>query len=112
MAKKPFLAGVILLLCIAVWTGCSQANVEGMILKAEKEGSFYFSDGMTPSEYEELKDKGINELIDENISLLHLTYAGDNTFQEGDHVEVWLDGDILASYPGQATAKKIEIKDE
>lgn len=96
--------------CITLLIGCSH-NLTGYIVAIEDD-DIYFSDGMTQEEYKEFQDKSIQQLIGENISLIVLTYDSSEDLQSGDYVKVKLDGDIMASYPGQATAKDITIVQE
>jgi hypothetical protein len=84
--------------------GCGDADMEGVILEVGEESDLLFSEGMTEEAYEGLKDKKYNERVEENISLIMLHYTGDLSFSEGDVVEVWIDGEILTSYPGRADA--------
>lgn len=103
MTRKIILLTVFF--CIMLLIGCSN-NLTGYIVGIE-DNDIYFSDGMTQEEYEESQDKSIQQLIDENVSLIILRYDGDKEFKPGDYVKVKLDGDIMASYPEQAIAKEI-----
>nr|WP_232827998.1 DUF3221 domain-containing protein [Paraliobacillus sp. X-1268] len=41
---------------------------------------------------------------------MYLAYDNPEEWSKGDEVKVWIDGDVLASYPEQAKAKKIQFK--
>lgn len=82
--------------------------MSGIIIEAGESGTVYFAEGMTPSEYAKIDGKEINDLTEKGLALYALNYTGNHIFEAGDHVDVWIDGDIFDSYPAQATAKKIK----
>lgn len=106
----------ILIIISASLTGCGEADMEGIVLDVT-ENKLLLSENLTPKEYEGIKDESVikiqNEDVEgerESLHLIELTYDQADKFSKGDEVDVWIDGDIFASYPGQAQAKKILIK--
>lgn len=109
---------LILLSFIALITGCTEdegtltdtgLKTEGYILEVE-ENRILVAENITSEEYEVIKDKSISDLNGEGISLIYLSNEV-SSLKEGNKVEVWIDGGIDESYPAQAEAEKIEVKD-
>ncbi|MDF2066771.1 DUF3221 domain-containing protein [Bacillus sp. Cr_A10] len=78
-----------------------------------EEGRILVAKEITSEKYEEIKDKTIGEiqeLDNERISLIFLSYKDTSSLKIGHKVDVWVDGGFNESYPSQAGAKKIEIK--
>lgn len=71
---------------------------------------------LSADEYESIKDQPASEIQNEDVhgdthrGLIDLSYDEPKDFNKGDEVEVWLEGDIMESYPPSATAKKITLK--
>ena len=78
------------------------------------EGSLLIIEGATEEEVSEWKVLSFDELIDMRPapSLLVVRYENADDFQVGDYVKINLEGDIAASYPGQASAKNVELVEE
>src|SRR5690625_986974 len=64
---------------------------------------------VTKEEYEEIKDKNLEELMDLGHFLLQLDYSGKKDFEEDDQISVWIDGDIEDSYPQKGKAANLEL---
>lgn len=101
---------LIVFFCIILLIGCS-SNLTGYIVGIE-DNDIYFLDGITQEEYKEYQDKSIQQLLDDNNSLIVLNYDGNEELELGDYVKVKLDGNIMTSYPEQANAKDITIVQE
>ena len=118
---RYFCTIIILLNFFLLLTGCTEneaisteddLKIEGYILEVE-EGRILVAKEITSEKYEEIKDKTIGEiqeLDNERISLIFLSYKDTSSLKIGHKVDVWVDGGINESYPSQAGAKKIEIK--
>lgn len=105
-----------LTLIILLMIGCTSPSMEGIILEV-KEDYILLSQDLSNEEYEEIKDESVSELRKEDIygerdslALIELTYKKADRFKKGDRVEVWIDGDIMTSYPAQAKAKKLKLR--
>jgi hypothetical protein len=92
--------------------GCSgtQEKIEGYILEVE-ENRILVAEDVTAKEYEAIKDKSISDLNEEEISLIYFSDVDKDNLQVGNKVEVWFDGNMSTTYPGQAGAIKIEVID-
>lgn len=60
-------------------------------------------------EFDEVKDKSRDELMDLGHSIIELSYSGEKDFVEGDQISVWIDGEIEDSYPQRGKASKLEL---
>ena len=106
---------LIILITISL-AGCSQADEDGIVLEVS-EKQIRLAREISPEEYEEIKDKSMSDIQDEDASgdmdygLIDLNYDKTEEFTKGDWVEVWLEDQIMQSYPPQANAKKITIKE-
>lgn len=114
--KRIFLTVFTVILMSILIVGCGKANMEGIILEVT-ENVILLSENISPEEYEEVKNESVSKLQNEDVQgerarlgLIELTYDNTDKFSKGDEVEVWIDGDILESYPSQAKAKKISLK--
>lgn len=85
--------------------------MEGYILEVA-EGSILFAEDASMEEYDEWKDLTYDELLEASPkpSLIKLTYEDVEKLQKGDYVQVKLEGDVAALFPGQAKAKKVQLK--
>ncbi|MEN1970554.1 DUF3221 domain-containing protein [Lentibacillus sp. N15] len=96
--------------------GCGTPNMEGIILEVNKRG-IKLATELSPEEYEEMKNESVSKIQNEDIygdtyrGLIDLTYDNTDGFRKGDEVEVWIDGDIMESYPSKAKAKKVSLKE-
>src|SRR5699024_3877277 len=113
--KKLFNSFLIIYIIVSL-SGCGEADMEGIILEVT-ENELLLSKNLTPNEYEEIKNESATKLQNEDVhgereslNLIDLTYNNTDEFTKGDEVDVWIEGDILESYPAQAKAKKISIK--
>lgn len=96
--------------------GCGKADMEGIILEVT-ENEILLSKNISPDEYEKIKNDPVSKIQNEDVQgkrvslgLIDLTYDNTDELSKGDEVKVWINGDILESYPAQAKAKKILIK--
>ncbi|SDZ46355.1 DUF3221 domain-containing protein [Bacillus sp. 166amftsu] len=110
MKRKFFIAFTVILLSISL-AGCGKADMEGIILEVT-ENEILLSENLSLDKYEEIKNKSISEIQGEEkgISLIYLAYDNTEEWSKGDEVKVWIDGDVLVSYPEQAKAKRIQLK--
>ncbi|WP_219375808.1 DUF3221 domain-containing protein [Bacillus mycoides] len=85
--------------------------MEGIILEVT-ENKILLSENLSLDKYEDIKDKSISEIQEEErgIPLISLAYDNTEELSKGDEVKEWIDGDVFASYPEQAKAKKIQFK--
>jgi hypothetical protein len=105
--QKIFILFIILSFAIV---GCSGIQTEGYVLEVE-ENRILIAEKITEEDYQAIKDKTISEINEENISLIYFSYDDLEEIQEGNKVEVWFDGNIATSYPAQAGATKIDVKE-
>lgn len=97
--------------------GCfyGEADIEGIVLDIN-EHEIKLAKNISPDEYEEVKNISVTKLHNEDVAgkrdlgLINLIYEKNDILNKGDEVEVWIDGDIMTSYPPQADAKKISLK--
>src|SRR5690625_4787332 len=92
------------------------AHMEGIVLDINERG-IKLARNLSLDEYEEIKNESVTKLHNEDVmgereslGLIDLIYENQNEFNKGDEVEVWIDGDIMETYPERAKAKKIEVK--
>lgn len=110
--KRLFFIYLIILIVSGLLTACNNPHMEGIVLEVSDD-TILLSQNLTANEYEEIKDESVKTLQKEDVfgerdslNLIELTYDEASSFNPGDEVKVWITGDILESYPGQATAKK------
>lgn len=107
-----FILGIVNILL----AGCGKADMEGIVLDIN-EHEIKLAKNLTPEEYDEIKDMSVTILHNEDVAgdrdlgLIDLTYEHHDELNKGDEVEVWIDGDMMDSYPPQAAAKKVQRKD-
>ncbi len=96
---------------------CGEADMEGIILKID-EDQILLAQDLSPEEYQKLDEDLEEEPQNGGVTaerdtdnLIILTYKDADEFNPGDEVKAWIKGEILASYPGQAQAKKIVLKE-
>lgn len=112
--KKIFT--LLVVFCFAL-VGCSEISkttkkeqTEGYIIEIE-ENRVLVAEDITSDKYEAIKDKSISELNEEGISLIYFSNDDISNLRVGNKVEIWFDGNVATSYPGQAGAIKIEVKE-
>ncbi|TYS58492.1 DUF3221 domain-containing protein [Sutcliffiella horikoshii] len=110
--------GFVFISFFILMVGCTQEKswessliIEAVILEV-KDGRMLVAENVTSSEYAEISDKTIQELDEERISLIYLSYDKLADVKAGDEVEIWIDGGLDHSYPAQGHAKKVELKEE
>lgn len=95
--------------------GDDDADMDGIVLETTKNG-ITLAREMSPDEYENIKHESVTDLQNEDVEgeqdlgLIDLFYDDKDELNKGDEVNVWIDGDIMDSYPPQADVKKITIK--
>ena len=114
--KKAIFALIIIILFSVSLAGCGDADMEGIVLEVNG-NEIKFAENLSPDKYEEIKNESVKKLQNEDVegkreslALMDITYDNADEFDKGDEVEVWIDGDIMSSYPGKADAKKIAKK--
>jgi hypothetical protein len=105
--KKIFSLVIILVFSLV---GCSGIQTEGYVIEVD-ENRILVAEKITEEEYESIKDKSISEINEGRISLIYFSYDDKEKINVGDKVEVWFDGNMATSYPAQAGATKIDIKE-
>lgn len=95
----------------------SEADMEGIILDINERG-IKLARNLSPDDYEEIKSESVTKLQNEDVmgereslGLIDLIYENENKLNKGDQVRVWIDGDILETYPERAKANKIVVKE-
>lgn len=108
---------LIVILLSTILSGCGKRDMTGIILEVT-ENEVLLSQNLTSDEYKEIEEESITTLLNENLEgeranldLIVLTYENTDELSEGNQVDVWIDGDILLTYPSQAKAKKIKSQD-
>lgn len=113
MINKHLIIFVVILVNLSL-TSCRNADLNGIIIKTA-ENQILLATELSSEEYEEIKElpasqiQNADVLSDAYYGLINLTYQNTEKFTPGDYVEVWIDGDVLESYPLQANAKKISL---
>lgn len=117
--KKGIALGLIFFSVIVLVIGCSEnggnhsngdLRVEGYIL--EKEGNrILVAEDITSEKYENIKDKSIPELDKKQVSLIYLGYDNPHKLSVGAEIVAQINDGIDQSYPAQAEAKDIKVKD-
>ncbi|WP_368654168.1 DUF3221 domain-containing protein [Ornithinibacillus sp. 4-3] len=112
--KKTLLITFIVLLNVLL-IGCGKPDIEGIVLEVNDDGVKLATE-LSPAEYEKIKDESVLDIQNEDVNgstslgLIDLNYEHTDKFSKGDEVEVWMEGDIMTSYPSKAKAKKISKK--
>lgn len=76
-----------------------------------EENKILVEEDITSDEYEAIKDKSSSDwedLDEEGISLVYFSNDDIRDLQVGKKVEIWHDGKMKTSYPGQAGAIKLK----
>jgi len=114
--KKAMFAFMMIVLFNVSLVGCGSADMKGIVLEVN-ENEIKLAENLAPHKYEEIKHESVKKLQKEDVEgtresleLMDITYDQADEFSKGDEVDVWIDGDIMTSYPGKAHAKKISIK--
>jgi len=113
--KRNWLVITIILLL----SGCSlaKADMQGIVLEVKKQ-EVILAKNLSQEAYEEIENESVtslqNQMVDGTVELelFVLTYENLEEIDVGDEVAVYLDGDIMSSYPAQAKAKKIKVKNK
>jgi hypothetical protein len=82
----------------------------GYVIKVE-DNRILVAENITHEKYELIKNISFEDLMGEGLSLIYLSYDGDEVFEKGNKVEYIIEGGINESYPAQAKAKKITVID-
>lgn len=114
--KRLFFTAFTTILISFSLVGCGKPSIEGVILDVNEHG-IKLATELSLEEYEEIKNESVENIQNEDVhgdtnrGLIDLTYEGLEELDKGDEVEVWIDGDIMESYPAKAKAKKIAVKE-
>lgn len=114
--ERLFVTAFTIILISLLPAGCGKPGMEGIILEVNEHG-IKLATELSPDEYEEIKNESVSNIQNEDVhgdtyrGLIDLTYDHTDEFSKGDEVEVWIDGDIMASYPHKAKAEKISVKE-
>lgn len=114
--KRLFSTAFTIILISLSLVGCSKPSIEGIILEVNEHGVKLATE-LSLEEYEDIKNESVSKIQNEDVhgdtyrGLIDLTYKDTDGLSKGDEVEVWIDGDIMASYPEKAEAKKISVKE-
>lgn len=111
MMKRNFFITFTTLLIGVSLVGCGKSNMEGIILEVT-ENEILLAENLSLDKYEEIKNKSITMIQEEegDIRLIFLTYDNTDEWEKGDEVTVWIDGGVNESLPAQAKAKKVSYK--
>ncbi|WP_407268285.1 DUF3221 domain-containing protein [Radiobacillus sp. PE A8.2] len=110
---------VLLILLVLFTSGCvekdaisTDPSIEGYVFDI-KEDRVLVAYDITTEKYNQIRDKKLEDLSvsDAYVPLISLSYEKTSRLNKGDQVDVWIDGGVEDSYPQQASAKKIEVKD-
>lgn len=113
---KVFITILMICLIIPTLAGCGEAHVEGIVLDVN-EDNIMLATELSQEAYEEIKNIPASDIQngdvngDTYLGLITLTYHHTDGINKGDRVAVWIDGDIMESYPMKAKASKISKKD-
>lgn len=106
----------IIILFSFLLVACGESDMQGIVLDTS-EGEFTLGRELTLGEYEEIKDISPTKLHNEDVEgkrdlgLITLSYEDMGEINKGDEVDVWIGGDIMESYPPQADAKKVSVRE-
>src|SRR5699024_8011553 len=101
MTKEMFVL-IIFILFGFLLVGCGDADMEGIVLETT-ENDVKVATELSPDEYEEIKDKLVSQIQNEDVhgdayrGLIDLTYDHTDKFSKGDEVDIWIDGYIRES---------------
>ena len=112
--KKIFT--LLILFCFAL-VGCSEINkttdevkTEGYIIEVG-ENRILVAEDMTSDEYEVIKDTSISDVYEKGLSFSYFSNDDVSNLQVGNKVEIWFYGTVAESYPAQAGATRIIVKE-
>lgn len=114
--KRLFSTAFTIILISLSLAGCSKPSMEGIILEVNEHGVKLATE-LSLEEYEDIKHESVSNIQNEDVhgdtyrGLIDLTYKDTGGLSKGDEVEVWIDGGIMESYPLQAKARKISVKE-
>jgi len=116
MNLSKFIKVSLILMLMGIFLGgCSteqykpnNSDTEGYILEVEG-NRVLLAEHISSEKYNEIKDIPVNDLKQKQ-SLIYITYEDANDFQKGNEIEVWLEGEVATTNPGQAKAEIIKLK--
>lgn len=121
MAKQKIKLAIIIMCLIIISTlfsgcGMSKPDLSGIILQIDGD-KVLIASKLDEDLYKDLSHMSVEKILSDEMAnkilflgLIYLNYKDLNKFAKGDYVDVWIDGQILDSYPQQASAKKIVLK--
>lgn len=116
MISKYLVIFVVILANLSL-TSCGNADIDGIVIKANSNHVLLATE-LSLAEYEEIKGLPASQIQNSDVlgdvyyGLIDLAYEDAASFTPGDQVEVWFDGEVMESYPLQATARRISLKKE
>jgi len=113
--KRAFLSMTFML--VLILSGCGEHHIEGIVIDVQDTYLLVAQD-ITTDQYDEIRHKSPTDIQNDDVAgvgphlgLIVITYDQTTNFAAGDYVRLWLKGDIMESYPSQATAKKVKLAD-
>src|SRR5690625_75809 len=113
--KRAFLSMTFVL--VIILSGCGEHHVEGIVIDVQ-DTYLLIAQDITTEQYDEIRHKSPTDIQNDDVAgigphlgLIDISYGQTADFSAGDYVHVWLTGDIMESYPSQATAKKVKLAD-
>ncbi|NMH73599.1 DUF3221 domain-containing protein [Bacillus sp. RO2] len=115
---RDFSKRVLFIILFVVLVGCTSIEektdpsliINALILEV-KDGRMLVAEDVTRSEYAEVSKKTIQELDEERISLIYLSFDKSVDVKVGDEVAIWIDGGLDHSYPAKGHAKRVDVKE-
>jgi len=113
---------IITLLFSISLAGCGDADIEGIVIKAD-DNTVLVAGNLSMDRYKELKDETSSDVdmfeaakqevrdTEGDIDLVDFTYDNANKFESGNEVSVWRGKHIGESFPEEAEARKISLID-
>ncbi|MEA3318627.1 MAG: DUF3221 domain-containing protein [Bacillota bacterium] len=102
---------VVLVGCTSIEENANSSLIIDALILEVKDGRMLVAEDVTRTEYAEISNKTIQELDEERISLIYLSFDKSVDVKVGDEVEIWIDGGLDHSYPAKGHAKKVEMKE-
>lgn len=96
---------------------CNQADLQGIVIYSSNH-TILLATELSYAKYEKIKNQSPIQIQNDDVlgdayyGLITLNYEEAEKFNAGDQIKVWLEGEVLESYPLQGTAKNIVLKKE
>lgn len=102
---------------VFILSGCGEHHIEGIVIDVQ-DTSLLIAQDITTDQYDEIRHKSPTDIQNDDVAgdgprlgLIVISYDQTTDFSAGDYLHIWLTGDIMESYPSQATAKKVKLAD-